>query len=420
MEKRAWGILSCAALALAVSVPALAASPKYVTDWPAIPGWAASPLEDVVRWEIMHGYPVQGKPAYWGEFRPQGTITRAEFAAILARALDEHGVGAPPSGFTDASPAAWYAQGLNGLVRAGIVRVADYPGGVLRPNEPITRAELAVWAGRAAARENIAATLPHPGLTDLDGEKYRDEIVLVTRAGIVRGYEDRTFRPAATATRAEAGVTVHRLVVQMNADPPDIAELRRLYAESIAVLTWADRQRDPHMATSGGLGPHLARYDSPAGFAANVDERGFFLDNPVWYAELRHIEERSILLGRTVAITIGGAMHRTRLDDGVWEVDRSWSARGGYHWWRKINGRWVLGSVNLYKTSPGPKPYWELPPFYDPAGYNPAGPKPADIGGTWWGEDGVLVYDPGTNPPETARFGMTNANGLVEKWYASE
>lgn len=367
-----------AGMLFVATAPALAANPKFMTDWDAVPGWASGPLEDVVRWEIMTGYPVRGKPAYWGELRPQDTVTRAEFGAMLARALDEHGTGA------------------------------------LRPGQPITRAELATWVGRAAVRENVGATRPEPGFTDLDGEGNRDDILRAARAGIVRGYEDHTFRPAAAATRAEAAVVIHRLVTQLTSNPPDIGHLQRLYAEGMAVTTWAERQRDPRLATGEGLAPHLERYGSPLLFAADVAGQGFFLGNPVWYSEKRHIEERPVFLGKTVAVTVGAQMHRTRLDNGAWEVGRGWSARGHYLWWRRIDGRWMLADVRLYHTT-APAATWELPPFYDPAAYNPPRPKPEGTG-AWWGEDGVLVYDPGEDPPETALFGMTNADGLVKRW----
>ncbi len=411
-------VLAAALLMLAGS-PVFAADPKFLTDGKDIPAWAADPVENVVRWEIMRGYPVQGKPEWWGEFRPNGTISRAEFAAILSRALDENGAGAPQGGFRDVPATAWYAANVNGLVQAGIIRVGDYGLAVLRPDEPITRAELATWVGRAAAREKIQPAQADPGLTDLAAEKYRDEIVLAARTGIVRGFEDRTFRPKATATRAEAATMIHRLVSQMTSGAPEVKDLERLDAEGMAIMTWAEKQHDQRLATKEGLAPHLERYDTPIMLALDADDQRFFLGNPVWYSEKRHIEVQPVFMGRTVAITVGGSMHRTKLDNGAWEVDPGWSYRGHYLWWLKVNGQWKVSGGKVYQTKPD-STEWELPPFYQPIKYN-QGNRPANVGESTccWGEDGVMIYDPGADPPQTARFGITNAQSVVERWEPS-
>lgn len=387
-------------------------------DWDQVPQWAKQQVEDVFRWEIMAGYPIKGEPSFFSIWKPDGLITRAEFAAILSRALDENGQGAPAAGAKDIPAGAWYAANVNGLKSAGILRDSDFVNGYFLPSLPITRAEIAAWIGRAAEREKIPASLPERGFRDIGPSPYKFEIVAAARTGIVQGYDDGSFKPDDAVTRTEAAVMLHRLLTQMTDGAPTAEFLVQLGREADAVLTWADQKRDPKLATAAGLAPHAERYYTPMAFAGNVDGREWFLRSSYapWYSESRHLEGQPIFLGKTVAITIEAGMHRIKRKSGAWEVDRGYAARGWYTWYRKINGRWLLASGRTYDLPETNT--WDIPPFYQPKQYN-QGPQPPDVGSSYWGEDGITVYDPGPNPPETARFGVTNAQGVVETWNPS-
>ena len=84
-----------------------------------------------------------------GLFRPDGAMTRAEFATIVVRAL---GLAADPLGgetvFSDVAPEAWYAPYVDVAYRRGIVSgVGD---GKFRPDGTLSRQEAAVMVARAA------------------------------------------------------------------------------------------------------------------------------------------------------------------------------------------------------------------------------------------------------------------------------
>lgn len=82
------------------------------------------------------------------EFCPDRSTTRAEMAAFLVRALGEEGsMGAYQGMFPDVPATAWYRPYIERLVELGVV--AGYPDGTYRPNNPVSRAEMAALLVRA-------------------------------------------------------------------------------------------------------------------------------------------------------------------------------------------------------------------------------------------------------------------------------
>lgn len=184
----------------------------YPNTWP---DWARPEIEAAITWELMVGYPA-GTDRFGSRmfvFNPLNQITRAEFAAITARAL---GYSPDPAtaatSFSDVLPTAWYAGDLGSLVTRHII----VPNERFNGAEPITRVTMAVWLGRAARQENLAQDKPVPAFTDLPATTpgYAD-ILTAVRAGLVTGYEDGTFRPDATFTRAQSAAVTVRLAKQL-------------------------------------------------------------------------------------------------------------------------------------------------------------------------------------------------------------
>ena len=82
--------------------------------------------------DIVKGYPD-------GTFKPNGKITRAEFASIAVR-FDTSATGEVSVPFTDIS-GHWAEDNIKKAYELGYI--SGYPDGTFRPNEPITRAEVA-------------------------------------------------------------------------------------------------------------------------------------------------------------------------------------------------------------------------------------------------------------------------------------
>ncbi|MBQ7566789.1 MAG: S-layer homology domain-containing protein [Oscillospiraceae bacterium] len=150
---------------------------------------------------------VNGKAQY--RFDPDGTMTRAEFAAIMTRAMELK--QQTTDAFSDVAPAAWYAPYIGAAYEAGII--AGRGGGIFDPNGAITRQEAAVMVARAAKLRGMTggASLPEtltdaaqiaPWAVDSVALCYRDDILTET-----------TFEPLRAIRRCEVARMLYRLLV---------------------------------------------------------------------------------------------------------------------------------------------------------------------------------------------------------------
>ncbi|WP_028547271.1 S-layer homology domain-containing protein, partial [Paenibacillus sp. UNC451MF] len=150
-------------------------------------------------------------------FEPNRSITRAEFASILVRALglDEQLSGAA---FSDVKADAWYAGSVGAAVSAGLVQ--GYETGQFQPEATITREQMAVMIERAAKFAGMSTT----DSTNLS-QAYSDaasisgwaekSVSWAVKAGIMQGTGERSFAPGELATRAQAAVMLKRMLQQL-------------------------------------------------------------------------------------------------------------------------------------------------------------------------------------------------------------
>ncbi len=140
-----------------------------------------------------------------GTFKPNGTITRAEAAAIIARlsGIDEN--KAYESKFGDVQSDKWYANYINFAAQKGYI--TGYADGTFKPDNTITRAEMAVIAGKY-----IGITPGHhPEFSDVKFDFWAGEYIdAMSLKGLIKGYSDGTFKPNNTITRAEAVTIINR------------------------------------------------------------------------------------------------------------------------------------------------------------------------------------------------------------------
>ena len=136
------------------------------------------------------------------EFAPDANITRAEFAKMVAQAFGLKAT-ATESVFTDCTASDWYTPFVIAGTEAGILKgISDTEFGA---NQQITRQDICTVLGRILDAENTISAAADSSFTDID--QVADYAVAAVKAfvaaGVVNGYEDGTFRPAANATRAE-------------------------------------------------------------------------------------------------------------------------------------------------------------------------------------------------------------------------
>lgn len=160
-----------------------------------------------------------------GTVRPNGSITRAEVSTILFRLLsdktrDEYFT--TESSFTDVKAGAWYNNSIATLEKAGVI-VDTAKGGAFRPNEAITRAEL------AAMLAQFSDAKPVKGVKFSDvsaGHWAYEAIAIAAKMGWIEGYPDGTFRPDATITRAEMMTLVNRALERVPSDEDHLLSKR--------------------------------------------------------------------------------------------------------------------------------------------------------------------------------------------------
>ena len=152
-----------------------------------------------------------------GTVRPNGSITRAEVSAILFRLLaddtrDEYFTSV--SSFTDVKAGTWYNNSVATLEKAGVI-VDTAAGGAFRPNEAITRAELAAMLAQFADAKPVSGVK----FTDVSTDHWAyDAIAIAAKMSWIEGYPDGTFRPDATITRAEMMTLVNRALERVPSD----------------------------------------------------------------------------------------------------------------------------------------------------------------------------------------------------------
>lgn len=149
-----------------------------------------------------------------GTVRPGGSITRAEATTIFFRLLTEESRSqfwATENRYSDVSAGRWYNNAVSTMTRAGVVN--GYPDGTFRPNAPITRAEMAKIIALFAKLEPSAERFP-----DTAGHWAEPYIRLAAGSGWIEGYPDGTFRPDRAITRAETVTMIDRVLERVPKD----------------------------------------------------------------------------------------------------------------------------------------------------------------------------------------------------------
>ncbi|HHW02264.1 MAG TPA: S-layer homology domain-containing protein [Thermoanaerobacterales bacterium] len=171
-------------------------------EYPDIGGhWAHDCIAALLQHGIIHGYPD-------GTIRPDNYITRAEAAVLVANALK---LGEKEGTLPYVDPIPEWAQGY--ILSATEKDVFEgYPGNVFKPENYITREEMAAVLIRAFDKKAIDGT----ELLFKDTDDIAKWAVEYVKAGvdnsIITGYPDNTFKPENKVTRAEAFTMICKLL----------------------------------------------------------------------------------------------------------------------------------------------------------------------------------------------------------------
>ncbi|GMK37453.1 hypothetical protein PCCS19_05070 [Paenibacillus sp. CCS19] len=171
-------------------------SPVIFSDVPTT-HWAAKAIELASQLGVVEGNN--------GEFEGSANVSRAEFAAMIVRALGIDTTAADGS-FSD-TDGHWADAAIRALHRAGIVNGTG--NGSFHPDQAITRAEMAAILARVL---NMSEANGAPKFSDISGHWAADNIAQLNQAGIVNGVSDGKFAPNDTATRNESVTIIMRML----------------------------------------------------------------------------------------------------------------------------------------------------------------------------------------------------------------
>ena len=160
---------------------------------------------------LYHRAYVFGYPE--GDFRPEGNTSRAETAAIFARILanyDEDSLKDVTSDFTDVFEDKWYAKYVSRL-EGSIIN--GYPDGSFKPDGKITRAEFAAICVRYFEDTVGEIEKEKISFTDLERSHWAYEYIQkAVKQKYIGGYPDRSVKPDENITRAEVVTVVNRML----------------------------------------------------------------------------------------------------------------------------------------------------------------------------------------------------------------
>lgn len=149
-------------------------------------------------------------------FSPSAAVTRAEFAALLTRALGLPVAAGLP--FKDVTADKWYADEVGAAYQAGLI--TGLGDGSFNPNGTITHQDLAVMLDRAAALVGLkasgSASLNFADAGNVSGYATKS-VQTVTAAGLMSGTvtgSSTFFAPKAPTTREEAALAIYNLLKQ--------------------------------------------------------------------------------------------------------------------------------------------------------------------------------------------------------------
>ena len=149
--------------------------------------------------------------------RPQDGITRAEVATIFFRLLTDETRNANSTKTNSYSDVAAGAWYNHAVSTLSAMGIVKGDShGKFNPNAPITRAEFAAIAARFDDKANTTAV----DFSDIASHWAKNEISAAANNGWINGYTDGTFRPNNKITRAEAMTLVNRVLKRL----PEIAE----------------------------------------------------------------------------------------------------------------------------------------------------------------------------------------------------
>ncbi len=165
--------------------------------------WAEDNLIGLIESGIITGYPD-------GSIKPNTHMTRAEVVTLIVKALGLSPAKDANLSFKDSKTIPSWAQGyIKTALDKGFIK--GYPDNTIKPMDKVTRAEFTVMIMKAFAvdlskNEELKFNDAKSAIPDWA----KQQIAAAVKLGIIKGYDDNTFKPNNFITRAEVGAIIDR------------------------------------------------------------------------------------------------------------------------------------------------------------------------------------------------------------------
>lgn len=195
-KKRGMAVAAALTLSMAMSVSALAASPSDISGH-----WAKGTITQWTSKGYISGYPD-------GTFKPDNSITRAEFVVLVNKAMGYTKKG--NAYFRDVNTNYWGYDEIQKGVSAGYVK--GDPDGSFRPNDSVTRQEAAVMISKILDLEtNFTSAATYNDYRYIPSWSV-GYVGAVSNAKIMAGYPDGSFKADRVLSRAEAVIALDKVL----------------------------------------------------------------------------------------------------------------------------------------------------------------------------------------------------------------
>ncbi|MCE5280755.1 MAG: S-layer homology domain-containing protein [Deltaproteobacteria bacterium] len=356
--------------------------------------WAAADIMKLVDEGAIAGYPD-------GTFRPDNPVTRAEFLKIITGVLNYQ--EKPDSTcyipYADIAMADWFFSYVIAANQNHLV--GGYPDGTFRPNNPITRQEVAKILVKAkgidettyVSSDELTQTAATVSDWSTISEWARPFVASAIKAGLMKGDPSGNFRPLANLTRAETAAVSSRVGVPEGTTPTG------LEGETLAFIAMSSDNRQSEIDSIGADGSQRTMLPNTSGAAA-------FSWSPdgKWLAFIVHHNDNDWSM---YGVQADGSQ-LTRLTQGQLDHFPSWSPDGSQIAFSRNGNIWVMrftdGSTpqgsDFQQLTTDPKEY-ATSPAWSPDGKQIA--FASQVGDA----KGTADY----NDPNSAEIYLMNADG---------
>ena len=174
-----------------------------------------------------------------GTIRPHSNMTRAEAATIFLRLIsDQHRVNiwSQTNSFADVQPERWFNNAISTMENGGLFRGMPL-GENFNPNQAITRAEFAAMIVNYLGLGHYRITGGN-AFTDVEGHWASSAINVAYLQGWVTGFGDGTFRPDEFITRAQVAALVNRALGRLPEHPGDLLYGMVMWPDNMDENAW--------------------------------------------------------------------------------------------------------------------------------------------------------------------------------------